>query len=51
MNDAERPTTQPVAAPHELAERRARLDDETLERFAALAKDLADEQVMAAAWE
>jgi Arc/MetJ family transcription regulator len=32
------------------SQRRAELDDAALERFAALAKDLGDEEVMAAAW-
>ncbi len=31
--------------------RRAHLDDEALERFAALAEDLGNEQVMGAAWQ
>lgn len=32
-------------------ERRTRLTDTTLERFAAAAKDLADDEVMADAWQ
>ena len=32
------------------SQRRTRLDDATLQRFAAAAEDLADDEVMAAAW-
>jgi Arc/MetJ family transcription regulator len=32
------------------SERRARLDDATLKRFAAATTDLGDDEVMAAAW-
>jgi Arc/MetJ family transcription regulator len=32
------------------SERRTRLNDATLERFAAAAQDLADDEVMSAAW-